>query len=349
MLHRRSLRVLAVLVGLCLLTAACGKDKKDDASTKDTKASQSGVRVGVVYDVGGRGDQSFNDAAYTGLTKAEHELGVKGQDLEPSAGGKDREELLRTLAEDGYGLIIGVGFNFSTPMKAVAADFPDTKFAIVDDDQALAGNITNLVFAEEQGSYLVGAAAALTSKTGKLGFIGGVESPLIKKFEAGYVAGATKVKPNVSVQVKYISQLPDFSGFNNTTAAKEIATGLYGGGADVIFHAAGGSGGGLFEAAQATPNVWAIGVDSDQYLTADPAVKSKILTSMIKRVDTAVFNAIKDFKDGTLKSGVQRFDLSNDGIGYSTSGGFLTPEIKTQLEDLKHQIVAGTIEVPTTP
>jgi basic membrane protein A len=349
MLHRRPLRVLAVLLGLSLLVAACGDDKDDASTTSNTKASESDIRVGIVYDVGGRGDQSFNDAAYTGLTKAESELGIKAQDLEPSAGGKDREELLRTLADDGYGLIIGVGFNLSTPLKAVAADYPDTSFAIIDDDQAIADNITNLVFAEEQGSYLIGAAAALTSTTGKLGFIGGVESPLIKKFEAGYVAGATKVKPATTVDVKYISQLPDFSGFNNTTAAKEIATAQYGGGADVIFHAAGGSGGGLFEAAQATPNVWAIGVDSDQYLTADPAVQSKILTSMIKRVDVAVFNAIKSFKEGTLKAGVERFDLSNDGIGYSTSGGFLKPEVVTQLDDLKQQIVAGTIEVPTTP
>ena len=350
MLHRRPLRVLAVLAGLALLVTACGDDKKDSSSTDDTKVpTESDVRVGIVYDVGGRGDQSFNDAAFAGLSKAEKELGIKAQDLEPSAGGKDREELLRTLADDGYGLIIGVGFNFSTPLKAVAADYPDTSFAVVDDDQAIADNITNLVFAEEQGSYLVGAAAALTGTTGKLGFIGGVESPLIKKFEAGYVAGATKVKPAVTVDVKYISQLPDFSGFNNTTAAKEIATAQYGGGADVIFHAAGGSGGGLFEAAQAVPNVWAIGTDSDQYLTADPAVQSRILTSMIKRVDVAVFNAIKAFTEGSLESGVQRFDLSNDGIGYSVSGGFLKPEVITQLDDLKQQIVAGTIEVPTTP
>ena len=350
MLHRRPLRALAVLLGLALLVTACGDDDKDSA-TSDTKAPSASedVRVGLVYDVGGRGDQSFNDAAYAGLSKAEKELGVETQDLEPSAGGQDREELLRTLADEGYQLIIGTGFNFSTPMKAVAADYPDTTFAIVDDDQALADNITNLVFAEEQGSYLVGAAAALTSTTGKLGFIGGVESPLIKKFEAGYVAGASKVKPEATVDVKYISQLPDFTGFNNPTAAKEIATAQYGGGADVIFHAAGGSGGGLFEAAQALPNVWAIGTDSDQYLTADPGVQSKILTSMIKRVDVAVFDAIKAFTEGTLKAGVQRFDLANDGIGYSTSGGFLKPEVITQLDDLKQQIVAGTIEVPTTP
>jgi basic membrane protein A len=303
-----------------------------------------------VYDVGGRGDQSFNDAAYAGLTKAGDELGVEIQDLEPSAGGEDREELLRTLADDGYDMIIGVGFNFADGIKAVSADFPDTTFAIIDDSSVTAANVTSLVFAEEQGSYLIGAAAALTSKTHKLGFIGGVEVDLIKKFQAGFAAGAKKVDPTASIDVKYIAQPPDFSGFNDPAKGKEIALGQYEAGADVIYHAAGGSGGGLFEAALSHGGgVWAIGVDSDQYLTADSAVKGVILTSMLKRVDVAVFDAIQAFSKGTLKAGVQTFDLANDGIGYATSGDFLTPEVKGQLDDLKDQIVAGQIQVPTTP
>lgn len=352
MLNRRWLRLLAVLVGLTMFAAACGDDDDGDTGGTDTTEDGGGgsdLRVGLVYDIGGRGDQSFNDSAYAGLSKAEEELGVEIQDLEPSAGGEDREELLRTLAEDGYDMIIGIGFAFAEAMGAVTADFPDTTFAIVDDASVEAPNLTSLVFAEEQGSFLVGAAAALTSTTGKLGFIGGVEVDLIKKFEAGFVAGATQVNPDATVDVKYISQPPDFSGFNDPAKGKEIALGQFGGGADVVYHAAGGSGGGLFEAALESGDVWAIGVDSDQYLTAEPAVQGKILTSMIKRVDVAVFEAIKSFVDGNLEAGVRVFDLSNDGIGYATSGDFLSEDIIGQLDDLKQQIVGGDIKVPTAP
>ncbi len=361
MLNRRWLRLFAVLLGLALFTAACGDDD-DTAGDGGTDAATDaggedggdggageGLRIGLVYDVGGRGDQSFNDAAYAGLTQAQDELGVEIQDLEPSGGGEDREELLRTLADDGYDMIIGVGFAFADAMAAVTADFPDTAFAIVDDASVQADNLTSLVFAEQEGSFLVGAAAALTSETGKLGFIGGVETDLIKKFEAGFVAGAQQVNADATVDVKYISQPPDFSGFNDPGTAKEIALGQFGAGADVIYHAAGGSGGGLFEAASETGGVWAIGVDSDQYLTAEAEVQDVILTSMLKEVDVAVFGAIEAFVNGELEAGVQEFNLANDGIGFSTSGDFLSEEIIGQLEELKQQIIDGEIEVPTAP
>ncbi len=366
MITRRWLRLFAVLLGLALFAAACGDDDStaetgddddatdeatDDATDKatDDGGGESDLRIGLVYDIGGRGDQSFNDAAFAGLSQAESELGVEIQDLSPNASGEDREELLRTLADDGYDMVIGVGFAFAEAMGSVAADFPDTAFAIVDDSSLDLPNVTSLVFAEEQGSFLVGAAAALTSETGQLGFIGGVEIDLIKKFEAGFVAGATQVNPDATVDVKYISQPPDFAGFNDPGTGKEIALGQYSAGADVIYHAAGGSGGGLFEAATETGDVWAIGVDSDQYLTAEEAVQDAILTSMLKRVDVAVFEAIKAFTEGSLEAGVQTFDLSNDGVGFSTSGDFLTADIIAQLEELKTQIVAGDIEVPTAP
>jgi basic membrane protein A len=355
MFNRRWLRLIAVLLGLTLLAAACGDDDEtdtgsgDDGTADEGDAPESDLRIGLVYDIGGRGDQSFNDAAYAGLTQAQEELGVEIQDLSPNSTGEDREELLRTLADDGYNMVIGVGFAFAEAMGAVTADYPDTTFAIVDDASVEAPNLTSLVFAEEQGSFLVGAAAALTSQTGQLGFIGGVQIELIQKFEAGFVAGATEVNPDVAVDVKYISQPPDFSGFNDPGTGKEIALGQFGAGADVIYHAAGGSGGGLFEAATETGDVWAIGVDSDQYLTAEAAVQGSILTSMLKRVDVAVFEAIKAFSEGTLEPGVQTFDLSNDGVGYSTSGEFLSEDIITQLDELKAQIVAGDIEVPTAP
>src|SRR5690606_18963360 len=186
-MNRRWLRLFAVLMGLALFAAACGDDDTDtDTGSGDGgDLPGEGIRVGLVYDVGDRGGHSFSDAAYAALTQAQDELGVQIQDLEPSGGGEDREELLRTLAEDGYDMVIGVGFAFADSMAAVTADFPDVHFAIVDDSSVEADNLTSLVFAEHEGSFLVGAAAALTSQTGKLGYIGGVETDLIRKFEAG--------------------------------------------------------------------------------------------------------------------------------------------------------------------
>jgi basic membrane protein A len=353
----KSLRLLfALLAVFALLAAACGDDDGDDTgSGEGTDTSEEGgeeeptsdIRVGMVYDIGGRGDQSFNDAAYAGLTQAAEELGIEVRDLEPAAGGEDRGELLRLLADEGYDMVIGVGFAFEEELVAAAADYPDTTFAIV--DAAPEGdNIMGLVFAEEQGSFLVGAAAALTSETGQIGFIGGVEIELIQKFEAGYVAGAQAVNPDIEVQVQYITQPPDFAGFNDPARGGEIATSMFEGGADVVYHAAGGSGGGLFEAAAANGEVWAIGVDSDQYLTVGEPNNARILTSMLKRVDVAVYEAITAFVNGEAEPGVNVFDLSVDGVGYSTEGGFLT-DIEADLEAFKQQIVDGEIEVPTTP
>jgi basic membrane protein A len=366
--NRKGLRLLlGLLAVLALLAGACGDDDGDDASgdggtTTTTEAGSdgdggddgddgdapgAGIKVGMVYDIGGRGDQSFNDAAYEGLTRAAEELGVEVNDLEPAAGGENRAELLRTLAEEGYDLIIGVGFAFEEAIVAVAADFPDTTFAIVDSAPE-ADNIKGLVFAEEQGSFLVGAAAALKSESGTIGFIGGVEIPLIQKFEAGFVAGARAVNPDIEIISQYISQPPDFSGFNDPARGREIAQSMYERGADVVYHAAGGSGGGLFEAAYENGNVWAIGVDSDQYLTVGAPQNERILTSMLKRVDVAVFGAIEAFVNGDTAGGVQLFDLSVDGVGYATSGGFID-DIADQLDELKEQIISGEIEIPTEP
>jgi basic membrane protein A and related proteins len=342
--NSKSLRLLfALLAVFAMVAAACGDDDDSDAGNGEGE----GIRVGMVYDIGGRGDQSFNDAAFAGLSRAADELGVEVNDLEPAAGGENRAELLRTLAEEGYDLIIGVGFAFEDAIVEVAADFPETTFAIVDSAPE-ADNIKGLVFAEEQGSFLVGAAAALKSESGVIGFIGGVEIPLIAKFEAGYIAGAQAVNPDIEIIRQYISQPPDFSGFNDPARGGEIANAMFQSGADVVYHAAGGSGGGLFEAAATAGDVWAIGVDSDQYLTVGAPQNARILTSMLKRVDVAVFGAIEAFVNGDTSGGVEVFDLSVDGVGYATSGGFVD-DIADQLDELKQQIIDGDIEVPDTP
>ena len=234
-----------------------------------------------------------------------------------------------------------------TATQTVAAENPQVNFAIVDDNTVDLPNVTPLVFAEEQGSFLVGAAAALKTTACKIGFVGGVETPLIQKFEAGYSAGAKQVKPDIKIDSVYLTQPPDFSGFGDPAKGKTAAEGMFDGGADIVYHAAGGSGGGVFEAAAAAGGK-AIGVDSDQYNTADPSVQDVIMTSMLKNVNVAVFNYLTEVAGGTFPSGVNTYDLSVDGVGYSTSGGQID-DIVDQLDAFKQQIIDGEITVPTTP
>jgi basic membrane protein A len=304
------------------------------------------VKLGLAYDIGGRGDQSFNDSAAAGLEKAIAELGVEVTEAEAGAGEAEsaKEERLRVLASSGLNPIIAVGFAYSAPMAAVAPEFPDTSFAIIDDAAATGDNISNLVFAEEQGSFLVGAAAALKSTTSNVGFIGGVQVDLIAKFEAGFKAGAAAVKPDIEVQSVYLTQPPDFSGFNDPAKGRTAAEGMFDAGADVVYHAAGGSGGGLFEAAAAA-GALAIGVDSDQYETAAPEVQDVILTSMLKKVDVAVFDFISSFVEGDVEAGEVVYDLEQGGVDYSTSGGKVD-DIAEQLDGFKEQIISGEITVP---
>jgi len=342
----------AILAGAMVLTA-CGGDEEDAAEPKTSGSSsevqETDVKVGLAYDIGGRGDQSFNDAAAAGLDKAKSELGVEATEAEAVQGEPEsaKEERLRLLAQNGFNPVLGVGFAYSASLAKVAAEFPDTNFAIIDDAGALGDNIANLTFAEHEGSFLVGAAAALKSEAGNIGFVGGVEVPLIKKFEAGYTAGAKAVKPDIEVQVTYLTQPPDFSGFGDPAKGKTAAEGMYQGGADVVYQAAGGSGGGVFEAAQAA-GAKAIGVDSDQALTAAEGVREVIITSMLKRVDVAVFDFVKSVVDDNFQSGEVVFDLEAEGVGYSTTGGQVD-DIATQLDDFKAKIISGEIEVPTAP
>jgi len=328
---------------------ACGSNDADSGTdTASESAAPSGdLKVGLAYDVGGRGDRSFNDSAAAGLDKAKEELGVEGQELSPNAQGTDRGDNLRSLAEGGFNPVIAVGFAYAEELPEIAGDFPDTTFFLID-EQVEAENVKALVFAEEQGSFLVGAAAALKSTSDNVGFIGGVQTPLLEKFEAGFVAGAKQVKPDIEVQTTYLSQPPDFSGFGDPAAGGEAANGMYDAGADVIYAAAGGSGVGVFQSALAKDGL-AIGVDSDQYESVgDATLQPVILTSMIKRVDVAVFEALEKFSNDEDIPAETVFDLSTDGVGYSTSGGQVD-DIKDQLDELKQQIIDGEITVPDEP
>ena len=309
------------------------------------------VTAALVFDIGGRGDQSFNDSAAAGLDRAADFLRVNTTEASPNPDGSNRAELLQ-LSADGANLVIGVGFLFGESITEVAANNPDTFFGIIDSAPDGTDNLAGLVFAEHEGSFLVGAAAALKSSTGTVGFIGGVDIPLIRRFHAGFEAGVHAVDPSIEILDAYVTEPPDFDGWSQPAEGKIIAQSMYEAGADVIYHAAGGTGAGLFEAAKefseaGDSKVWAIGVDSDQYWTSAEAVRPYILSSMLKRVDVAVYNTIEAVVNGTFSGGVTVFDLSVNGVVYSISGGFIN-DIIPQLEDYKQAIIRGDIVVPET-
>ncbi|WP_242608827.1 BMP family lipoprotein [Actinomadura formosensis] len=350
---RRGLKtslVTATGAALLLSASACG-GKKADAGGDGDGGGKKTLKIGLAFDIGGRGDQSFNDSAAAGLDKVKKDLNVQTEEIsaKPDEPDSDKESRLRLLANKGYNPVIGVGFAYTSSLVKVAKDFPNTKFLVVDADQCKVegANVSGACFAEEQGSYLVGAAAALKSKSGKIGFIGGVNVPLITKFFAGYQAGAKQVKPGIKIlPAKYLTQPPNFNGFKDTGLGNEAAKGQLDEGADVIYHAAGGAGIGVIKTVGAAGK-WAIGVDSDQYnQPAVAGVKDHILTSMVKHVDVAVYDFVESVANGSVKAGTKQYDLSNDGIGYAPTGGHVD-DIKAKLDELKAKIVSGEIKVPT--
>ncbi|NNJ63176.1 MAG: BMP family ABC transporter substrate-binding protein [Dactylosporangium sp.] len=346
----------AGVVVVALGVAACGGNDDKEPSSGDSTSAKRTIKVGLAYDIGGRGDKSFNDAAAAGLDKVAKDLDVDKKELEaaPNETENDKYTRLKLLCQGGYNPIIAVGFAYAGndpangPLAKAAKDCPNSHFAIIDDSSVTADNVASLVFAEEQGSFLVGAAAALKSKTATVGFIGGCEVPLIKKFEAGYVAGAKAVNPDITVLVNYLSTPADkCSGFNDAAKGETSTGGLIDAGADVVYQAAGGSGTGVFKAVKAKGKL-AIGVDSDQYNTVSDDLKEVIITSMLKRVDVAVYDFVTDEANGTFTNGVTTFDLKAEGVGYSTSGGKVD-DIKSKLDEYQQKIIDGEITVPTEP
>jgi len=355
----RGLRLAAGLLAVGLTLAACGGSGDDSGNTATpgsgggTSAAGPKMKVGMAYDIGGRGDQSFNDSAARGLDKVKAQYGLDVKELEATAGESpaQKEDRLRQLADGGYNPIIAVGFAYSDSIGKVAKDYPEVHFAIIDDfteGTDTGDNIANLTFAENEGSFLVGTAAALKSKAKNVGFVGGVNTPLIQKFEAGYVAGVHAVDPSIKVQSKYLTQPPDFGGFNDPGKGETAANGMFDAGADIVYAAAGGSGSGVFKAAKAK-NKLGIGVDSDQYnLPALASVKDVIMTSMVKRVDLAVTDFVTSVHDGKFAAGNKVYDLKAGGIEYATSGGKID-DIKAKIDEFKAKIVSGEIKVPVKP
>lgn len=345
---------LGSVAGVMLMAAAaCGGDSggttasEAPSSAGASSEAKGALKVGLAFDVGGRGDKSFNDAAYAGLEKAKTDLGAEIKELSPAGDGSNRGDLLRQLADAGYNPIIGVGFAYGEDIKKAAEEYPDIQFAVVD-SASNATNVTGLLFAEEQGSYLAGVAAALKSKEGHVGFVGGVENDLIKKFQAGFQAGVKSVKADAKIDVTYLSPDGDFSGFKAPDKGKIAAEKMYQDGADIIYHASGDSGLGVFQAAAAAGKK-AIGVDSDQRQTVKEADLQKvIMTSMLKRVDVGVFEFIKAIQGGAKGGTDTVYDLKVDGVGLATTGGDID-DIKDKLDAAKQDIVDGKITVPAKP
>jgi basic membrane protein A len=310
------------------------------------------VDVGIVFDVGGRGDKSFNDGAYLGAERAERQLGARVRFIEPGEG-SDREAGLRLLAAEGMDVVIGVGFIFTDDLTQLAKEYPNVKFAGVDyavatDPQGNTieppSNLAALKFREEQGSFLVGALAALVGGSKKVGFVGGMDIPLIHKFEAGYRAGVKHVCPDCTVIAQYAGVTPE--AFRNPGRGKELALSLFQSGVNIIFHASGSTGLGVFEAARSSHKL-AIGVDADQFAEAP----GYVLTSMVKGVDAAVFDAIRRAKEGSFRGGIYQFGLAEGGVGYvydANNRALIPDSVRTRLQGLQAEIVAGKITVPST-
>lgn len=298
------------------------------------------IKVGLVLDKGGKDDKSFNSSAYEGAMRAKKELGIELKYVE-ATDNNSLEVLHRSFAQKNYDLVIGIGFAQTDVVKKVSALFPKTQFAIVD-GEVKADNVRSLLFEEHEGSFLMGAAAAMKSKTGVVGFIGGMDIPLIRRFQKAYEAGAKYVNPKANIINNYIGVTGE--AWNNPAKAKEMALSQIGQKADVIFHAAGASGAGLFDAAN-EKKVYAIGVDSNQNWIK-PGV---VLTSMLKRVDVAVFETIKASVDHKFKAGIARFGLKDSGVDWALDTNneklWTKPE-QDKMTDIKKKIISKKISVP---
>jgi basic membrane protein A len=336
------MKIFQIIIIISALSIIVSCNKKTNNSSESTNQKK---KVGLVFDVGGKGDKSFNDAAFKGLEKAKKELGIDFEVIEPGDG-SDRESALRKLAsKDDIGIVFAVGFIFTDDITAIAKDFPNKKFGCVDysvaSQKEIPMNLAALEFKEDEGSFLVGTIAAMLTKTNIVGFLGGMESALIKKFETGYRQGVEYINPNIKILSSYVSVSSD--GFKNPGKGKEIALSEYNSGADIIYHASGLSGVGLFEAAREMKK-FAIGVDLDQYNEA-PGV---ILTSMIKLVDEVIFQTIKDYSENKFIGGVKTLGLKEKGVDYiydNNNKNLIPEDVRKKVENIKSKIISGDIKI----
>ncbi|WP_010093327.1 BMP family lipoprotein [Ornithinibacillus scapharcae] len=350
--------LLVLFLGLGLLLAACGGEEKEtdkgnnDKGDKASSEESSDFSVGMVTDIGGVDDKSFNQSAWEGIKAFGEQNGMtqgNGFDYAQSNDKADYVPNLTRLVRDEYDLIFGIGFELKEDLQAIAEQYSDTNFALVD-DIVEAPNAVSITFKEHQGSFLVGVAAALKTETNKLGFVGGIDSPLINKFEAGFIAGAKSVNPDIEVEVQYAES------FGDPAKGKTIAASMYDSGIDVIYHASGGTGNGVFNQAkdikQNDPDrqIWVIGVDRDQHDEGQIGDHNVTLTSMIKRVDVAVEEVSTMALNGEFPGGEKlEFGIEEDGIGFATTNEeAMTEEIVGTVNEYLDKILNGEVEVPQT-
>lgn len=333
-----SLLLIAVVALASLVFTGC----------TDTSASQdsSKIRVGIVFDIGGKDDRSFNAAAWQGVQRAAKDLPIVLRDIEPGTPNAI-EPAMRAFAERNFDLIIGVGFAQAPIMEHVAKDYPNIQFAIIDGVSKLP-NVASLIFKEHEGSYLVGILAAKASRTGTIGFLGGMDIGLIHRFAKGYEEGAQSVNPNIRVIANYVGVTD--SAWNNPGKGKELSLAQIGKGADVIFTAAGNSGLGAFDAVEqqgkqnGRATHFVIGVDSNQNMVKPGFV----LTSMVKRVDNVVYDIVKDVVNRQFRPGLHVFGLDKDGVGYAMDDNnkdLVSPDALEAAEAAKKKIIDGEIKV----
>ncbi len=320
-------KVLLALFVLCFLTLGCIGQEEEKKAEK--------MKIAVVFATGGLGDKSFNDSSYEGVLKAQKDFGIEFDYVEPTAIA-EYEGFLRQYAKTGeYALIVSIGFDQADALSIVADEYPNQKFTIVDMvvDKP---NVASCIFNENEGSFLVGAAAGLKTKTNKIGFVGGMDIPLIRKFLAGYKFGAEYVNPNVQVTWKYVGDWVD------PAKGKELALAQYEDGADIVYAAAGRSGLGAIQAANERGQL-VIGVDADQCETIQGVPVTTFLASMLKRVDVAVYEMIKGAVNGTFTGGIKVFGAAQSGVGICKH---VPSDIKAQIDDLIGKIASGEIKVP---
>lgn len=346
------MKLRAILSSITIVAAAMFAT----SCAKQAEAKREGckIKVGIVFDIGGKNDRSFNAAAWEGVKRAQQDLDICLYDVEPG-NPTSIEPAMRAFAEKDFDLVFGVGFAQGPIMQKVANDYPNIKFAIVDgvifeaDGKTPKSNVASLVFREHEGSYLVGVIAASKSKTGVLGFLGGMDIPLIHRFETGYEEGARSVNPNIKVIDNYVG-VSD-GAWNNPGKGKELSLAQIEKGADVIFTAAGNSGLGAFDAveqygrnAQGEANKFVIGVDSNQ----NGVKPGFVLTSMVKRVDNACYNVIVEVLGGKFEGGFHVFGLDKDGVAYAmddNNKALIPADVIAKAEEARRKIVAGEIKV----
>jgi len=358
-------KLVAMTLAITLVAAGfvgCGKKNTENNTAKNnnTKVEEKGeeIKVGLVTDEGGVNDKSFNQSADTGIKKAGETINVNYNFIE-SQSKEDYAENLEALIDNGKDVVFAVGFQMADAVLGMSEKYTDAKIAIIDnayedpttEEKEQPANVHSIVFKEHEGSFLVGVIAGLTTKTNNIGFIGGKDFPLINRFEFGFAAGVMSVNPEAGKQLVSRDTVKYADSFGDVNKGYELAKALYDEGCDIIYHAAGGVGIGLFKATaelrEAGKDVWAIGVDMDQAVSL-PEYKDVILTSMIKRVDTATFTVVNDIAKGEFKGGeVTALGLKEEGVGIAASSTeHVEASILTKVEEIKQEIIEGKVVVP---